>query len=159
MSQLSQQLDVVVEKVDHQTSGSVLNSDGPANKYNIINAKKPIDEVIDARSDLMSEPGATALTAGAADGAEIQSAQGYDVISQARTNAFDHPSVLSKGSRIKRKIINQLRELMDSIKDEQDFMADTAQSTGGEGPQSVPNTSYPPPNAQLEAFLAERLSQ
>lgn len=107
----------------------------------------------------MSDTGAAALTAGAASGAELQSAQGYDVMSQARTNAFDHPSVLSKGSRIKRKIVNQLRELMEAIKDEQDMVADAAQPTLGDCPQSVPGTSYPPPNPQLESFLAERLSQ
>ena len=52
-----------------------------------------------------------------------QSNVGYDILSQSLRNTqgtgFVDPSVLSKGSRAKRKIMNLLKQLMDKIKEEQ----------------------------------------
>lgn len=105
----------------------------------------------------------------------------FDMISQSLKNTQltglgGEVSSLSKASRVKRYIVNLLKQLMERIKEEQDETEVCATTTNNNNaaatnaanaavqaeivaPQSVPSLNFFQPNQQLENFLLEKLSE
>ena len=157
ISKLSQQLDVVVEHIDHVTSDSIITGSVKTKMQGV--SCQQVDRITnDVRSDILSEN----------VGKEGQSVAGFDMMSSLRNTQVTglDPSVLSKGSKVKRQILNLLKQLMERIKEEQEESNPecTSANTGVQqaevnAPETVPSTSFYMPNQQLENFLLEKLSQ
>ena len=88
---------------------------------------------------------------------EVNSIAGFDMMSNLnRTGDNIGGSVLSKVTMQKRKILNQLHQLKEKIKEAQGWEVD---APAGVGPSTAPCTSYYPPNAVLEEYVLNHLSQ
>ena len=93
ISKLSQQLDVVVEHIDHVTSDSIITGSVKTKMQGV--SCQQVDRITnDVRSDILSEN----------VGKEGQSVAGFDMMSSLRNTQVTglDPSVLSKGSKVKR---------------------------------------------------------